>query len=127
MNIDLDHYETLEELEQDLISWIKEEDIYSFDRYLNKEDVLKIVQMLIRSNLEIKRLTELCNKYEEEHKTTFETWQKDIKENEQLRSIIKEVREYIQDRYDGEVLTHTFDKDNVKELLEILDKVEGDK
>ena len=43
-------------------------------------------------------------------------------ENEWLHHIIKEVREYIQDRYDGEVLTHTFDKDNVGELLEILDK-----
>ena len=40
-----------------------------------------------------------------------------------LEDIIKEVREYIEDRYDGEVLTHTFDKDNVGELLEILDKV----
>ena len=39
-----------------------------------------------------------------------------------LKGIIKEVREYIQDRYDGEVLTHTFDKCNVGELLEILDK-----
>ena len=38
-------------------------------------------------------------------------------------SIIKEVREYIEERYNGEVLTHTFDKDNVGELLEILDKV----
>ena len=37
-----------------------------------------------------------------------------------LQAIIKEVREYIEDRYDGEVLTHTFDKDNVGELLEIL-------
>ena len=42
------------------------------------------------------------------------------KEIERLHSIIKEVRKYIQDRYDGEVLTHTFDKDNVGELLEIL-------
>ena len=41
-------------------------------------------------------------------------------ENEKLKSIIKEAIEYIQDRYDGEVLTHTFDKDNVKELLDIL-------
>ena len=51
---------------------------------------------------------------------------KDIKlvleEIERLNNIIKEVRKYIQDRYDGEVLTHTFDKDNVGELLEILDK-----
>ena len=42
------------------------------------------------------------------------------KEIERLNNIIKEVREYIEDRYDGEVLTHTFDKDNVGELLEIL-------
>ena len=39
-------------------------------------------------------------------------------------NIIKEAREYIEERYNGEVLTHTFDKDNVGELLEILDKGE---
>ena len=44
-------------------------------------------------------------------------------EIERLNNIIKEVREYIEERYNGEVLTHTFDKDNVGELLEILDKV----
>ena len=42
------------------------------------------------------------------------------KEIERLNNIIKEVREYIEERYNGEVLTHTFDKDNVGELLEIL-------
>ena len=52
---------------------------------------------------------------------TLELEEKD-KEIERLNNIIKEVRKYIQDRYDGEVLTHTFDKDNVGELLEILDK-----
>ena len=46
------------------------------------------------------------------------------KEIERLNNIIKEVREYIEERYNGEVLTHTFDKDNVGELLEILDKGE---
>ena len=34
-------------------------------------------------------------------------------ERDRLNSIIKEVREYIEERYNGEVLTHTFDKDNV--------------
>ena len=48
-----------------------------------------------------------------------ETWEL-LEEIERLNNIIKEVREYIQERYDGEVLTHTFDKDNVGELLEIL-------
>ena len=45
-----------------------------------------------------------------------------LEEIERLNNIIKEVREYIQERYNGEVLTHTCDKDNVGELLEILDK-----
>ena len=43
-----------------------------------------------------------------------------LEENKRLNSIIKEVREYIEERYNGEVLTHTFDKDNVGELLKIL-------
>ena len=42
------------------------------------------------------------------------------KELQQKENIIKEAREYIEERYNGEVLTHTFDKDNVGELLEIL-------
>ena len=58
-------------------------------------------------------LEELITAYDEKNK-----------EIEKLKNIIKEVREYIQDRYDGEVLTHTFDKDNVKELYDIL---RGDK
>ena len=77
---------------------------YFFEKYTDQKE-------------EIERLKGLCDKYEEEHKTTFEEWKKTI-------NIIKEVRKYIQDRYDGEVLTHTFDKDNVGELLEILDKGE---
>jgi hypothetical protein len=43
-----------------------------------------------------------------------------IRNGEALLSRIDKAIEYIQDRYDGEVLTHTFDKDNVGELLEIL-------
>ena len=39
---------------------------------------------------------------------------------QQKENIIKEAREYIEERYNGEVLTHTFDKDNVGELLDIL-------
>ena len=52
----------------------------------------------------------------------------DLKEKiERLNNIIKEAREYIEERYNGEVLTHTFDKDNVGELLEILDKINKEK
>ena len=98
-----------------------------YEKLEDYEEQVKKAKLCDEKEREIERLTELCNKYEEEHKTTFETWQKDIKENELLHSIIKEAREYIQDRYDGEALTHTFDKDNVKELLEILERVNNDK
>lgn len=51
-------------------------------------------------------------------------FEKANKEIERLNNIIDKAREYIQDRYDGEVLTHTFDKDNVGELLNILKGVD---
>lgn len=38
----------------------------------------------------------------------------------ELQQKIDKAIEYINDRYDGEVLTHTFDKTNVKELSDIL-------
>ena len=83
------------------------------------EEMPRDIDRLLEEN---ERLKELCDKYEEEHKTTFETWQKDIKENEHLRtalntkeSIIKEVREYIELRSN----TNLYDKNK---LLEILDK-----
>ena len=46
-------------------------------------------KMITKQMNEIERLKDLCNKYEEEHKTTFEEWKKAI-------NIIKEVREYIE-------------------------------
>ena len=74
---------------------------------------------------EIERLKELCDKYEEEHKTTFETWQKDIKENEHLRtalnskeSIIKKAIEYA-----NNIMFETKTEEKIQDdILEILDK-----
>ena len=88
---------------------------------LYKEDIEKLVKYSEKRDKEIERLTELCNKYEEEHKTTFETWQKDIKENEQLHSIIKEAREYITKQVHRNQQFYDMDIENI---LEILDKVE---
>lgn len=45
-------------------------------------------------------------------------------EVERLNNIIGEAIEYIEERYNGEVLTHTFDKCNVGELLNILKGVD---
>ena len=48
--------------------------------------------------------------------------EKDISDG-MLEAIDKAI-EYIEERYNGEVLTHTFDKDNVGELLNILKGVD---
>lgn len=88
---------------------------------LDKISKNELTTILIEKDKEIERLKELCDKYEEEHKTTFETWQKDIKENKKLHSIIKEVREKTK-----EVLNESWyggrEKDIAREYLEILDK-----
>ena len=42
---------------------------------------------------ENEKLKELCNKYEEEHNTTFKEWQKDIQANKKAVEFIKENQE----------------------------------
>ena len=105
---------------------------------MSEEDKVRYIELKlneIKKNVEerdkeIERLKELCDKYEEEHKTTFETWQKDIKENEHLRtalnskeSIIKEVREKINKAIINSEIVGNGTL-NLSELLEILDKGE---
>ena len=89
---------------------------------MNVYDIPILVEALEEANKEIERLKKLCDKYEEEHKTTFEEWKKTI-------NIIKEVREYILTHklycfeYDEEELFEIVtDKKAKDELLEILDK-----
>lgn len=57
---------------------------------------------------------------EEPAKNLFYAIMEIADERDRLNNIIGEAIEYIEERYNGEVLTHTFDKDNVGELLEIL-------
>lgn len=85
-----------------------------------EEVIINYDKKLMEANAEIERLTELCNKYEEEHKTTFETWQKDIKENKKLHSIIKEIREYIEEKKYDFCDDYDLRDENGKDLLEIL-------
>lgn len=40
-----------------------------------------------------KQLKDLCDKYEEEHKTTFEEWKKDIKANKKAIEYINVIKE----------------------------------
>ena len=83
------------------------------------KEITRLCGVIKEKDKEIERLTELCNKYEEEHKTTFETWQKDIKENKRLHSIIKEAIEYIEDNSDD---MHTYISQVLTDILKGSDK-----
>lgn len=102
------------------------------EQFKDIKDIYLLQCICTEQDEEIERLKELCDKYEEEHKTTFETWQKDIKENEHLRtalnskeSIIKEVREYIEDKI-IDIDTHNvygeIERLDLEEIKRILDK-----
>ena len=69
---------------------------------------------------ENKKLKDLCDKYEEEHKTTFEEWKKDIKANKKAIEYIENVIRY----YNGQDIEKAFylyiHKDSVHDLLNIL-------
>lgn len=45
-----------------------------------------VIQRLMNEN---KQLAELCDKYEEEHNTTFKEWQKDIQANKKAVEILE--------------------------------------
>ena len=79
--------------------------------YVGEKNCLEeLITVYDEKDKEIERLKGLCDKYEEEHKTTFEEWKKAI-------NIIKEVREYIETLNE-----YGIGKNAKKELLEILDK-----
>ena len=62
--------------------------------YVGEKNCLEeLITAYDEKDKEIERLKGLCDKYEEEHKTTFEEWKKTI-------NIIKEVREYINESED---------------------------
>lgn len=70
---------------------------YSFNYYRagkQNELLLKYITNLQQEN---KQLKELCDKYEEEHKTTFETWLKGQKVLNELQEWLKEEQERYRD------------------------------
>ena len=67
------------------------------------------------------QLEKLCNKYEQEHKTTFEIWKRDIKKLEQLENNRDKAFEYIEKHTDKikKIVIPKIDF-NYKKLLDIL-------
>lgn len=72
----------------------------------------------------ITNLQQLCNKYEEEHNTTFKEWQKDIQANKKAIEYIKEAIEngdYFEDDIATDISEPSYDKYvNSDSLLNIL-------
>ena len=77
----------------------------------NNDDLQKMIAQLVVENA---RLKELCDKYEEEHRTTFEIWKNDIQKIDKAIEHIKKYQYWNGDNYN---CLHC------EELLEIL----GDK
>ena len=90
-------------------------------RYIKYEDMINLIEKIKIKQDEKGKEIERLNNTIKGLDNTIENLEEVIKHED---SIIKEAIEYIEERYNGEVLTHTFDKDNVGELLEILDKGE---
>ena len=69
---------------------------------------------------EIEQLKELCDKYEEEHSTTFEEWKKEINIIDELEKYINEVNNMITTR---DIKENVYICGRYDENLDILDKL----
>ena len=98
--IKFDHFKDIEELIQHLEMWYAEDDYYAYDRYFHLRDA-RIMGMFI-----------------------YELQQ----ENKQLKDVIKEVREYIENNKEERSMGWSTDTEEIitiKKLLQILDKGES--
>ena len=108
-----DLLERLGELEDAPLIWINKK-VYDMAQEIKR---LKEEYMILQNasdeveeekDKEIEKLQDLCNKYEKEHKTTYEIWKKDI---------------YL---YNSMVdrMNYTFNISSVKEMYEIMNELE---
>lgn len=79
-----------EELEKENKKLKEQIEYLKKDKYLNQIKYERDVYKSINKELE-----ELCNKYEEEHKTTFEEWKRDINK-------ITEIEEELNNLYNAD-------------------------
>lgn len=81
---------------EELLKYLKNKFYISGEFYTEEK-----IKALSKKELElllsyIEQLENLCNKYEQEHKTTFEIWKKDIKKLKQLENNRDKAIEYIE-------------------------------
>ena len=90
-----------EEIKEILEIFKKINEEYSVDTELDFEDyeipniyLKQFLDYITNSQEENKKLKDLCDKYEEEHNTTFIEWQKDINIIDELEKYLKKQMEY---------------------------------
>lgn len=111
--------------QKSMIVHIEKTNDFAVDVYLKEEDYNKLLQILDKEK-QNERLKELCNKYEEEHNTTFKMWEKDLKnfeheKNRELKSRIDKAVEYINWNYNHYRLSKVFN-DKILNILQGSDK-----
>ena len=110
----------LGELEDAPLIWINKK-VYDMDQEIKrlKEEYIMLQnasdEVEEEKDREIERLQDLCNKYEKEHKTTYEIWKKDIYLYNSLVDRIDKAIEY---------MNYTFNISSVKEMYEIMNELE---
>ena len=115
-----DLLERLGELEDAPLIWINKK-VYDMAQEIKR---LKEEYMILQNasdeveeekDKEIEKLQDLCNKYEKEHKTTYEIWKKDIYLYNSMVDRIDKAIEY---------MNYTFNISSVKEMYEIMNELE---
>lgn len=112
--------------EEEAINVLRNQDLCCDDKYCKccvrrridcAHCVNEALEIILKENEQLK---ELCNKYEEEHKTTFETWLKDLARRKQAIDYITENAYTIQDKKINGIQLMSLRLDNCYDLLEIL-------
>lgn len=102
------------------------EEIERLKEQLNEiDDELKQSEIMVKQQNEIERLKDLCNKYEKEHKTTYEIWKKDIYLYHSMVDRIDKAIEYIEEQskfIEGCDIYRICNKDVLLSILKGVDK-----
>lgn len=118
-------YMWLDEKAKDKMKKLQEENEYS--NHCNEELRKKITNLeykIERLQEENTKLKELCDKYEEEHKTTFEEWKKDIKANKKAIEYIN--KHCVNEKVSKEVGYKCYTMADTNELEYIMKKLGDD-
>ena len=80
----------------------------------------------------MEQLENLCNKYEQEQKTTFKIWKEDIKKSKQLENNRDKAIDYLEKSKLNQLDTHCkylhidFDAEKIENIDELIDILKGD-